>query len=151
MSGLRRQERGTALHGLKFIGKEWLYASQSGIGLLTVVKEGFFRNLFIDLIAFALQYAPNNGRVRVVHLRHFSGLHGFGSHFQIKYGSVPCRIFTGLFGFEYTFLDPWRPLPGCTTWLFCCVKGIALVTLKETELIQYGSAVGEIRASFNEF
>ncbi len=38
-----------------------------------------------------------------------------------------------------------------TTWLFCCVKGIALVTVKETELIQYGSAVGEIRASFNEF
>ncbi len=54
----------------------------------------------------------NNGRVRVVHLRHFSGLHGFGSHFQIKYGSgsVPCAIFTGLFGFGYKFLDPWRPL-----------------------------------------
>ncbi len=58
----------------------------------------------------------NNGsgprRVRVVHLRHFSGLHGFGSHFQIKYGSgsVPCSIFTGLIGFGYEFLDPWRPL-----------------------------------------
>ncbi len=54
----------------------------------------------------------NNGRVRVVHLWHFSGLHGFGSHFQIKYGSgsVPCSIFTGLFGFGYEFLDPWRPL-----------------------------------------
>ncbi len=54
----------------------------------------------------------NNGRVRVVHLRHFSGLHGFGSHFQIKYGSrsVLCSTFTGLFGFGYEFLDPWRPL-----------------------------------------
>ncbi len=51
-------------------------------------------------------------RVRVVHLRHFSGLHGFGSHFQIKYGSgsVPCSIFTGLFGLGYEFWDPWRPL-----------------------------------------
>ncbi len=48
-----------------------------------------------------------NGRVRVVHLRHFSGLRGFGSHFQIKHGSgsVPCSIFTGLFGFGYEFLD----------------------------------------------
>ncbi|KAI2668862.1 Non-reducing polyketide synthase ZEA1 [Labeo rohita] len=51
-------------------------------------------------------------RVRVVNLRHFSGLHGFGSHFQIKYGSgsVPCNKFTGLFGFGYKFLDPLRPL-----------------------------------------
>ncbi len=112
-----------------------LYASQSG--KLTVVKAKrfiFFRNLFIDLIAFAVQYVPigtgavgsvssqpvrvqllNNGRVRrvrVVHLWHFSGLHGFGSHFQIKYGSgsVPRSTFTGLFGFGYEFLDPWRPL-----------------------------------------
>ncbi len=32
----------------------------------------------------------------------------FGSHFQIKYGSgsVPCSIFTGLFGFGYEFWDP---------------------------------------------
>ncbi|KAL0195734.1 hypothetical protein M9458_009306, partial [Cirrhinus mrigala] len=40
----------------------------------------------------------NNRRVRV----------GFGSHFQIKYGSgsVPCNKFTGLFGFGYEYLDP---------------------------------------------
>ncbi len=50
----------------------------------------------------------NKGRVRVVHLRHFSGLLGFGSHFQIKYGSglVPCSIFMGLFGFGYECLYP---------------------------------------------
>ncbi len=78
----------------------------------------FFRNLFIDLIAFAVQYVPiGTGAVgsvssqpgsgptfekwsgprpvRVVHLRHLSGLHGFGSHFQIKYGSgsVLCSTF----------------------------------------------------------
>ncbi len=37
-----------------------LYASQSGRGLLTVVKEKrvFFRNMFIDFIAFAVQYVP---------------------------------------------------------------------------------------------
>ncbi len=91
-------------------------------------KKFFFSlSLFIDLIAFAVQYVSGlclpsrvrvqhsyNGRVRVVHLRHFSGLHGFGSHFQIKHGSgsVPCSIFTGLFGFGYEFLDPWRPLVG---------------------------------------
>ncbi len=51
----------------------------------------------------------NNGRVRVVHLRHFSGLHGFGS--------VPCSTFTGLFGFGYFWnSEPWRPLPD-GTWL----------------------------------
>ncbi len=99
-----------------------LYASQSGRGLL---KSFFFSlSLFIDLIAFAVQYVsglclPSRvrvnirimagpRRVRVVHLRHFSGLRGFGSHFQIKHGSgsVPCSIFTGLFGFGYEFLDP---------------------------------------------
>ncbi len=50
----------------------------------------------------------NKGRVRVVHLRDFSGLLGFGSHFQIKYGSglVPCSIFMGLFGFGYECLYP---------------------------------------------
>ncbi len=53
-------------------------------------------------------------RVQVVYWRHFSGLHGFGSHFQIKYwsGPVPCSIFTGLFGYE--LLDPWRPLINTT-------------------------------------
>ncbi len=36
-----------------------LYASQSGRGLLTVVKaKFFFRNMFIDFIAFAVQYVP---------------------------------------------------------------------------------------------
>ncbi len=37
-----------------------LYASQSGRGLLTVVKAKscFFRNMFIDLITFAVQYVP---------------------------------------------------------------------------------------------
>ncbi len=47
----------------------------------------------------------NNGGVRVVHLSNYSGLQGFGSHFQIKYGSgsAPCSIFTGLFGFGCKF------------------------------------------------
>ncbi len=37
-----------------------LYTSQSERGLLTVVKAKglLFRNLFIDLIAFAVQYVP---------------------------------------------------------------------------------------------
>ncbi len=37
---------------------------------------------------------------------------GFGFKFRIKYGSGsdPGSIFTGLFGFGYEFLDPWRPL-----------------------------------------
>ncbi len=36
-----------------------LYASQSGRGLLTVKEKSFFfRNMFIDLIAFAVQYVP---------------------------------------------------------------------------------------------
>ncbi len=85
-------------------------------------KLFFFRFLLIDLIAFAVQWEQsglclpsrvrgqlsNNGLVRVVHFRHFSGLHGFRSHFQIQYGSgsVPYSIFTCLFGFGYTFLDP---------------------------------------------
>ncbi len=108
-------------------------ASQSGRGLLTGKTFFFFPQLVYWLIYTCLltcSYADrdgcsrvclpsrvrvqlsNNGWVRVVHLRHFSGLHGFGSHFQIKYGSgsVPCSIFTGLFGFGYEFLDPWRPL-----------------------------------------
>ncbi len=65
---------------------------------------------FLILILQVASYKPR--RVRVVYLRHFSGLHRFGSHFQIKYGSgsVPCSIFTGLFGFGYEFWDPWRPL-----------------------------------------
>ncbi len=91
------------------------------------VKKKKFRSLFI---AFAVQCVPmgtgavgsvssqpgsgptsNNGRVRVVHLSIFSGLQGFRSQFQIKYGSgsAPCSIFTSLFGSGYEFLDPWRP------------------------------------------
>ncbi len=36
-----------------------LYASQSGRGLLTVVKpKSFFFATFIDFIAFAVQYVP---------------------------------------------------------------------------------------------
>ncbi len=70
-------------------------------------SKGFFsRKFFIDLIAFAVQYVPIGcSRVCVFPA-------GFGSHFQIKYGSgsVPCSTFTGLFGFGYEFLDPWRPL-----------------------------------------
>ncbi len=124
MSGLRRLfQTARERNSLTWMDIYWqggLYALQSGRWLL---KRFFFpRNLF-DLKAFAVQYVSGlclpsrvrvqlsyNGRVRVVHLRHFSGLRGFGSHFQIKHGSgsVPCSIFTGLFGYE--FLDPWRPL-----------------------------------------
>ncbi len=85
--------------------------------------------MFIDLIAFAVQYVPigcsrvcvfpavfgSNFRIMVGSasgpgstFKAFLGLRGFGSHFQIKYGSgsVPCSIFTGLFVFGYEFLDP---------------------------------------------
>ncbi len=64
-------------------------------------QPGFGSNFRI-IVGFA------SGPGRRLHLRHFSGLHVFGSHFQIKYGSgsVPCSIFTGLFMFGYKFLDP---------------------------------------------
>ncbi len=105
-------------------------ASQSGRGLLTGKKNCFSRNLFVDLIAFAVQYVPiGRGAVGSVFparfgsnfrimdgsasgpgrtFKAFLGSARFGSHFQIKYGSgsVPCSIFTGLFGFGYEFLDP---------------------------------------------
>ncbi len=101
MSGLRRlfqsaRER-DILTWMDIYWQGGLYASQSGRWLLK--KKKFPLNLFIDLIAFAVQYVSGlclpsrvqvqlsyNGRVRVVHLRHFSGLRGFGSHFQIKHG-----------------------------------------------------------------
>ncbi len=72
-----------------------LYASQSGRGLLTVVREkGFFRNMFIDLIAFAVQYVPIGcSRVCVFPA-------GFGSNFRIMVGSASgpgstCKAFLG--------------------------------------------------------
>ncbi len=61
-----------------------LYTSQSERGLLTVVKAKglLFRNLFIDLIAFTVQYVPiGTGAVRSV----FPA--GFGSSFRIMVGS----------------------------------------------------------------
>ncbi len=64
MSGLRRLfQTARERNSLTWMDIYWqggLYASQSGRGLLTVVKAKnfFFRNMFIDLIAFAVQYVP---------------------------------------------------------------------------------------------
>ncbi len=57
------------------------------------------------LPSWVLVQLSNNGRVRIVHLRHFLGLHRFGSHFQLKSGSVPCSTIMGLFGYEFFARD----------------------------------------------
>ncbi len=56
-----------------------------------VFPAGFGSNFRI-IVGFA------SGPGSRLHLRHFSGLYVFGSHFQIKYGSgsVLCSTFTGL-------------------------------------------------------
>ncbi len=111
-----------------------LYALQSGRGLLTLTvvkaKSVFFPQLVYSICCaiwanrdgcswvcvypaglgfnFRIMVGSASGLGSRLHLRHLLGLHGFGSHFQIKYGSgsVPCSIFTGLFRFGYKFLDP---------------------------------------------
>ncbi len=105
------------------------------------------RNFFIDLIAVYCAICadrvqsglclPSRVRVRVVYLRHFSGLHRLGSHFQIKYGSgsVPCSTFTGLYGFGYEFLNPWRPLLHSTIKLMQKIKETTISQHSEKQLL----------------
>ncbi len=85
MSGLRRlfqsaRER-NSLTWMEIYWQGGLYASQSGRRLLTVVKAKkkiFFHNLFIDLIAFAVQNVPiRTGAVGTV-----SSLPGSGPTFE---------------------------------------------------------------------
>ncbi len=82
MSALRVFQTARERNSLTWMEMYWqggLYASQSGRGLLTVVKAKrfffFFRNLFIDLIAFAVQYVPiGTGTVGSVSSQPGSGL-----------------------------------------------------------------------------